>query len=114
MALSRCRSRESLPSVDDCPRTVPPIPDQGRLDCLGIGGWFPSESPAGLRRNRRLLCVGIRSPDEAGRAFQEGAVELTATSERPVVSKEGRGTGEGGPRQTGPERPGGGRAPPPG
>src|SRR4051812_26079069 len=44
MALSRCRSRERLPSVDDCPRTVPPIPDQGRLDCLGIGGWFPSES----------------------------------------------------------------------
>ena len=34
------------------------------------------------------------SPEEAGRAFQEGAVELTATSERPVVSKEARVTGE--------------------
>jgi stress response protein YsnF len=34
------------------------------------------------------------SPEEAGRAFHEGAVELTATSERPVVSKEARVTGE--------------------
>ena len=34
------------------------------------------------------------SPEEAGRAFHEGAVELTATSERPVVSKEARVTGQ--------------------
>jgi transposase len=26
-----------------------------------MGGWFPSESPAGLRRNGRLISVGIRS-----------------------------------------------------
>ncbi|TDG32605.1 DUF2382 domain-containing protein [Paracraurococcus ruber] len=40
------------------------------------------------RENHRL------SPEEAGRAFQEETVELTATSERPVVSKEARVTGE--------------------
>ena len=34
------------------------------------------------------------SPDEAARAFQEETVEVTATSERPVVSKEARVTGE--------------------
>jgi hypothetical protein len=51
---------ESVPSVDDCSRTAPP-PYSGRLACLGITGWLPSESPAGLPRNRRLLCVGIRS-----------------------------------------------------
>jgi stress response protein YsnF len=34
------------------------------------------------------------SPEEAGRAFREETVELTATSERPVVSKEARVTGE--------------------
>ncbi|MDO9710287.1 DUF2382 domain-containing protein [Paracraurococcus lichenis] len=34
------------------------------------------------------------SPEEAGRAFKEETVELTATSERPVVSKEARVTGE--------------------
>ena len=34
------------------------------------------------------------SPEEAGRAFQEETVEVTATSERPVVSKEARVTGE--------------------
>src|SRR3954466_14466608 len=75
MALSRCRLRESLPSVDDCPRTDPPIPDQGWLDCLGMSGWFPSESPAGLRRNGRLLFVGIRREGEA-----EGMEDADATS----------------------------------
>jgi hypothetical protein len=34
------------------------------------------------------------SPGEADRAFQEETVEVTATSERPVVSKEARVTGE--------------------
>ena len=34
------------------------------------------------------------SPEEADRAFREETVELTATSERPVVSKEARVTGE--------------------
>lgn len=34
------------------------------------------------------------SPDEAGQAFREETVELTATSERPVISKEARVTGE--------------------
>jgi stress response protein YsnF len=33
-------------------------------------------------------------PEEAHRAFREETVELTATSERPVVSKEARVTGE--------------------
>ena len=33
-------------------------------------------------------------PEEAAKAFQEETVELTATSERPVVSKEARVTGE--------------------
>ena len=40
------------------------------------------------REDRRL------SPGEADRAFREEAVEMTATSERPVVSKEARVTGE--------------------
>ena len=40
------------------------------------------------REDRRL------SPGEADRAFQEETVEMTATSERPVVSKEARVTGE--------------------
>jgi uncharacterized protein (TIGR02271 family) len=40
------------------------------------------------REGRRL------SPDEADQAFREETVELTATSERPVVSKEARVTGE--------------------
>ena len=34
------------------------------------------------------------SPDQADQAFREETVELTATSERPVVSKEARVTGE--------------------
>src|SRR6202012_1433331 len=29
--------------------------------CLGIGGCFASESPAGFNRNTRLLCVGTRN-----------------------------------------------------
>ena len=40
------------------------------------------------REDRRL------SPGEAERAFREETVEMTATSERPVVSKEARVTGE--------------------
>jgi len=40
------------------------------------------------REDRRL------SSDEADQAFREETVELTATSERPVVSKEARVTGE--------------------
>lgn len=40
------------------------------------------------REDRRL------NPGEADRAFQEETVEVTATSERPVVSKEARVTGE--------------------
>jgi stress response protein YsnF len=40
------------------------------------------------REDRRL------SPGEADRAFREETVEMTATSERPVVSKEARVTGE--------------------
>jgi stress response protein YsnF len=40
------------------------------------------------REDRRL------SPGEADRAFQEETVEMTATSERAVVSKEARVTGE--------------------
>jgi len=34
------------------------------------------------------------SPEEAAQAFQERTVEITATSERPVISKEARVTGE--------------------
>lgn len=41
------------------------------------------------RREDHLL-----RPDEADHAFREETVELTATSERPVVSKEARVTGE--------------------
>ena len=51
----------TLPSVDDCSRSAPPTPTQGWLKCLGTGGWFPSESPAGISRNARLGCVGLRS-----------------------------------------------------
>lgn len=40
------------------------------------------------RQDRRL------NPEEADRAFREETVEMTATSERPVVSKEARVTGE--------------------
>ena len=40
------------------------------------------------REDRRL------GPEEAGRAFREETVEMTATSERAVVSKEARVTGE--------------------
>ena len=40
------------------------------------------------REDRRL------NPDEADRAFREETVEVSATSERPVVSKEARVTGE--------------------
>jgi stress response protein YsnF len=40
------------------------------------------------REDRRL------APGEADRAFREETVEVTATSERPVVSKEARVTGE--------------------
>jgi len=40
------------------------------------------------REDRRL------SPGDADRAFQEETVEVTASSERPVVSKEARVTGE--------------------
>ena len=40
------------------------------------------------REDRRL------SREEADRAFREETVEMTATSERPVVSKEARVTGE--------------------
>jgi stress response protein YsnF len=40
------------------------------------------------REDRRL------SPGEADRAFQEETAEMTATSERPVISKEARVTGE--------------------
>ncbi len=40
------------------------------------------------REDRRL------SPDQADQAFRDETVELTATSERPVVSKEARVTGE--------------------
>ena len=40
------------------------------------------------REDRRL------NPGEADRAFREETVEVTATSERPVVSKEARVTGE--------------------
>src|SRR5437764_6806409 len=50
----------TLPSVDDCSRSAPPAPTQGWLECLGMGGWLPSESPAGISRNARLECVGIR------------------------------------------------------
>jgi hypothetical protein len=38
---------------------------QERLACLGIGGCFASESPAGFNRNARLLCVGTRRQVEA-------------------------------------------------
>jgi hypothetical protein len=40
------------------------------------------------RQDRRL------GPGEADRAFREETVEVSATSERPVVSKEARVTGE--------------------
>ena len=49
-----------MPWLDDCSRTAPLTPPQGRLECLGISGWIPSESPAALRRNARLVSVGIR------------------------------------------------------
>jgi pimeloyl-ACP methyl ester carboxylesterase len=52
----------TLPSVDDCSRSAPLAPTQGWLECLGMGGWLPSESPAGISRNARLECVGIRTP----------------------------------------------------
>lgn len=42
------------------PRRRPP--PQGWLECVGSTGWLPSESPAGMHRNRRLVCVGIRIP----------------------------------------------------
>src|SRR3954470_17594089 len=51
----------TLPSVDDCSRSVPPAPTQGWLECLGMGGWLPSESPAGINRNTRLECAGLRT-----------------------------------------------------
>ena len=57
----RCHSGTTLPWVDDCSRTAPPAPTQGRLECLGMGGWLASESPAGIRRNARLASVGIRT-----------------------------------------------------
>src|SRR4051812_25120946 len=64
----------TVPSVDDCSRSAPPAPAQGRLECLGTGCWLPSESPAGLRRNARLECVGIRRLTPcAGRAGPTGA-----------------------------------------
>jgi hypothetical protein len=44
---------ESVPSVDDCPRTAP--------SPLSGGGWLRSEPVAGMRRNHRLPCSGIRS-----------------------------------------------------
>ena len=50
----------TLPSVDDCSRSAPPAPTQGWLECFGMGGSLPSESPAGITRNARLECVGIR------------------------------------------------------
>jgi hypothetical protein len=50
-----------VPWLDDCSRTAPPAPSQGWLECLGIRGWLPSESPAALRRKARLASVGIRS-----------------------------------------------------
>jgi hypothetical protein len=53
--------RDTVPSVNDCSRTAPPPPPQGWLEYVGITGWLPSESPAGMNRHRRLLCVGIRS-----------------------------------------------------
>jgi MFS family permease len=33
---------------------------RGWLPSIGIGGWFASESVAGMLRNHRLLCSGIR------------------------------------------------------
>ncbi len=57
-----------MPSVNDCSRTMPPQPSQGWLECVGITGWLASESPAGMDRNRRLVCVGIRKRHAAGRA----------------------------------------------
>jgi Mn2+/Fe2+ NRAMP family transporter len=50
-----------VPWLDDCSRTAPPAPSQGWLECLGIRGWLPSESPAALRRKARLASVGIRT-----------------------------------------------------
>ena len=50
------------------------------------------------REDRRL------SPGEADRAFREETVEVSATSERPVVSKEARVTGEVALRKTTGER----------
>jgi hypothetical protein len=52
---------ETVPWLDDCSRTAPPAPSQGRLECFGINGWLASESPAALRRNARLASVGIRT-----------------------------------------------------
>lgn len=34
---------------------------QRRLPQLGGGGWFASQCPAGLDRNRWSVCVGIRN-----------------------------------------------------
>jgi hypothetical protein len=50
------------------------------------------------REERRL------SPEEANRAFEEKTVEMTATSERPVVSKEARVTEEVALRKSAGER----------
>lgn len=44
---------ETLLSVNDCSRTAPPAPTQGRLGCLGM--------VAGFGRNHRLECVGLRT-----------------------------------------------------
>ena len=52
--------RATVPSVDHCSRTAPTPTPQGWLEWIGITGWLASESPAGMDRNHRLTCVGIR------------------------------------------------------
>jgi hypothetical protein len=50
---------ETVPWVDDCPRTATPTPYSGVagmprnrwLASVGITGWFTSECPAGIRRS---------------------------------------------------------------
>src|SRR3954471_23771139 len=72
----------TLPSVDDCSRSAPPAPTQRRLECLGMGGWLPSESPAGISRNDRLECVGLRAlhlaAGQRGRGFADHGAALHA------------------------------------
>jgi len=67
-----------MPSLDDCPQTARQ-PLQERLLCLGIGGCFASESPAGFNRNARLLCVGTRNQPMPEAKMTRSCTSVAAT-----------------------------------